>query len=209
MPFFIEVFFLIVSLSLDSFISSFAYGADKIKIPIKPTLIISLVCSLALILSMLLGSLLKIYINSAVLKLLSFIILFGLGIIKLFDSFIKKYIIKHCDAYKRIEFSLFNFKFILNIYAEPVKADKDSSKILSIKEAIPLALALSFDSIAVGIGMGLIYTSYIEIFILSFIIGVISIILGVFLGNRISKNIDFDLSWISGIILIILGIFKL
>ena len=41
-------------------------------------------------------------------------------------------------------FKVFDFKFVLQIYADEIKADYDNSKLLSAKEAFYLAIALFF-----------------------------------------------------------------
>lgn len=51
----LETILLVLTLSLDAFVASIAYGANKIKIPRSSCLIINLVCSLFLGFSVFLG----------------------------------------------------------------------------------------------------------------------------------------------------------
>lgn len=50
---------------------------------------------------------------------------------------------------------MFNFRFVLRLYADPEMADQDCSKTISPGEALSLAAALSLDGLAVGFGAAL------------------------------------------------------
>lgn len=206
---FIDIFLLVIALSVDAFVASFAYGSDKIKIPVISVAIISSICSMVLIVSTLLGSFIKQFIPPHSTNIICFIILFILGTIKLFDSSIKSFIRKNANLKKELKFSAFNLSFILNIYADPQNADCDSSKILSPAEAAPLAFALSIDGLAVGIGAGLVTINFVEIVILSLLSNAIAVLLGSYMGYKIAESTDLNLSWISGTLLIILSFMKL
>lgn len=203
----VETLLLVTALSVDSFVASFAYGANKIKIPFISVSIISIICSVILVISVFLGSIVKPLIPEP--QTICFVILFILGIIKLFDSSIKTFIRKHNDLNKQLKFSLFNLSFILNIYADPQNADCDLSRELSPIEAAPLAIALSIDGLAVGIGAGLVTVSIIQIVIFSVITNVITILLGSYVGYKIAERTSLNLSWLSGLLLIILAVMKL
>lgn len=203
----VETLLLVTALSVDSFVASFAYGANKIKIPFISVSIISIICSVILVISVFLGSIVKPLIPEP--QTICFVILFILGIIKLFDSSIKTFIRKHNDLNKQLKFSLFNLSFILNIYADPQNADCDLSRELSPIEAAPLAIALSIDGLAVGIGAGLVTVSIIQIVIFSLITNVITILLGSYVGYKIAERTSLNLSWLSGLLLIILAVMKL
>lgn len=205
----LDIFILIISLSIDIFVCSFVYGFDGIKIKKGIVVFISLLCSIFLLLSMVVGLVFSFYITNSTTKIISFSILFIMGIIKMLTSFISFLIKKNCNGEKQLQFSLSNLKFNLLISAETFNADKDYSKTLSIKEASFLSLALSFDNIGVGMGFGMISVSYIEVFLLSFIIGILSIMIGFLLGKKLSNRFKYDLSFISGIILVALAILKL
>ena len=201
----LDIFILIISLSIDAFVCSFAYGFDGIKIKFKQVSFISLICSIFLLSSMVIGLVFSFYMSNKI----SFSILFIIGITKVFISFISFLIKKNCNGEKELQFSLSNLKFNLKINAQVFNADKDYSNALSIGEILALAFALSFDNIGVGIGVGMINISYIEVFLISFIIGILSIIIGFFLGKKLSNRFKYDLSFISGIILVALSILKL
>ena len=114
-----------LALSVDSFIAAFSYGTSKIKIPLSSVGIISVTGSLITGLSMLAGSFVKDFIPPGFTTLLSFGILFLLGVLKLFES------------------------------SSPANADKDNSHSISAKEALSLSAALSLDGCAAGFGASL------------------------------------------------------
>jgi len=205
----LEAIILTSALSMDAFVASFAYGSNKIKIPMLSVQIINTICSTMLGISLIIGTLIKQYIPDWLTAIVCFIILFVLGIIKLLDSIIKSVIRRYNNFNKEIEFSAFNLKFILNLYANPEEADIDSSRTISSKEATSLAIALSLDGLVVGFGTVLGNMNGIVVFIASLVTGIIAIMLGGYIGNKIAGKLPFNLSWLSGILLIVLAFLKL
>jgi len=197
------------ALSLDAFAASFAYGSKNIKIPFKSAQILNLICSAITGLSLLAGTIIKKYIPDRLTVIISFIILLLLGIVKLLDCITKSIISKNSNLNKEIKFSMFNFRFILNLYANPEDADIDGSKTLSPAEAASLAVALSLDGITVGLGAAIGNVNGLAVFLCSLVTDMIAILLGSFAGNKIARKSPFKLSWLSGIILIVLAITKL
>ena len=197
----IESVMLVIALSIDAFVASFAYGAGKIKVPIMCTFILGV--------SLFLGKIIRPFIPDRATNIICFVIIFSIGVIKLFDSRLKAYIKKNNSEHKKLSFSFKNLNFIIDMYANPEKADKDVSKELSPTEAIPLALALSIDGLAVGLSAALTEINNLEIIFFSLIINIIMVLMGCFLGNKIAEKTKMDLSWVSGLILIILSILKL
>ena len=159
--------------------------------------------------NLLVGSIISGYIPSWITTVICFIILFTIGTIKLLDSITKSIIRKYNNLNKELKFSFLNFKFILNLYANPEDADIDSSKILSIREAIALAISLSLDGLAVGFGAALTNVNGVIIFFFSFLTNTLAVLLGCNIGNKLAAKISFNLSWLSGIVLIVLAFLKL
>lgn len=202
----IESILLVLSICIDSFVCSIAYGCNKIKVPIYSSMLISIICTLILGISLFLGNIFKVFIPINYCRFFSFFILLILGLYRLFEGVFKSILRKKYIDDKPIKLKLFDF--ILLIYVDETMADIDNSKILSLKESIYLAIALSLDSLAVGIGASLAMKNYILTIILSLIINLLTIIIGVFIGRSITRKINLNLSWISGAILIILAFFK-
>ncbi|WP_460280492.1 sporulation membrane protein YtaF [Clostridium sp. CTA-5] len=204
----LESILLVSSLCIDSFVASIAYGTSKIKIPPVSALIINLVSTCTLGISLFIGSIVKKFLPGNLPMIIGFILLMCLGIYRLFECIFKSYISKRSKIDTPLTFKLFDFKFVLDVYADETKADFDNSKILNPKEAFYLALALSLDSLAVGFGSSLTSINYLQVIILCFIIGFLAVSIGVFVGKKVADNINIELSWLSGVLLIILAIIK-
>ncbi|HSQ90005.1 sporulation membrane protein YtaF [Romboutsia sp.] len=199
---------LVFSLCIDTFVASIAYGTDKIKIPFSSALIINAVCSSFLAVSLFLGSVFKDFLSPNIASVMSFSLLLMLGVYRLFESIFKTYIQKVSNTEVPLTFKVFDFKFVLEIYANETKADYDKSKILTSKEAFYLAVALSLDSLAVGFGSSLGSVRYLEVILLSLVIGISSLLIGSCLGSRFAQKVDINLSWLSGAILIVLALMR-
>ncbi len=204
----LESLLLVVALSTDTFVASFAYGAQRIKIPFASAAVISSICTGMLAISLLLGSLLRTLLPYGLTKGLCFALLFLLGLARLCDSAIKALIRKHKQLHRQVSFSIFSLKFILDIYADPEKADRDGSHVLSPLEAASLAFALSLDGLAAGFGAALAQVQPLLVLFLSLAIGMLAVRGGGWLGNRAAQKLPFDLSWISGALLIALAMQK-
>lgn len=204
----LDTLILVISISIDSFLASISYGTSKIKIPLLSALIIDLVSCFILGFSLFIGELFKGYIPFTIAKSISFLLLFSIGIYRLFESILKNYIKKNSKKSSPLTFKIFDIKFVLQVYADETKADFDKSKILSSKEAFYLAIALSLDSLAVGFSSSLISVNYIQTILFSLIIGFFSILSGSFLGLKFVENSKRDFSWISGVLIILLAFIR-
>ena len=204
----LEILLLVLSVSLDSFIASISYGSSKIKIPFISALLVDIISSGMLGISLLFGSLLQNYISINFAKIFSFTILFLLGSFRLFEGLLKSYINNKSRNSPPLTFKLFDFNFVLQVYANEIKADFDKSKTLSYKEAVYLSFALSLDSLAVGFGSSLILINYTLVFITALTIGFIAILLGAHIGKKLVENMKLNLSWLSGAMLIILAFLR-
>lgn len=205
----VQSLILVLSLCIDTFVTSIVYSSNKIKIPVVSGLIIDTICSLFLAISLFFGYLIKDFIPINIASTISFLLLLILGVYRLFEAFFKNLIKKYYDKGSPLTFKIFEFKFILQIYADEVKADLDESKILSPKEAFFLAVALSLDSLTVGFGCSLGSVNYLATVLLSFLVGALLLVLGGYVGRKISKNSNLNLSWLSGVFLIILAFIRI
>lgn len=205
----VEAVLLVLALSLDAFVASLAYGANKIKIPFTSVTIINLVCAGFLALSIFFGTLIKKILPQNITTIISFIILILLGVYYLFESIVKSHLQKKSILGKKVKFKLFNIWFIIDIYIDETKADLDNSKRLNSKEALYLAVALSLDSLAIGFGSSLGNINYIHVILLSLILDMIAIWSGLFIGRNLARKSKINLSWLAGSILIVLAFLKL
>jgi len=205
----LEAFILASSLSFDAFAAGLAYGGSRIRIPFISTQIISFICSGVLGISLLAGIIVRPFLADWLTAAVSFAILLVLGIMKLLDGATKAFILRHNSLHREFKFSMFNFKFILHLYADPEKADIDGSRDISPAEAVSLALALSLDGLAVGFGASLGEIHIPAVIVCSLAANTAAVIAGSRLGGRLAKKIPLNLTWISGAILIGLAVAKL
>ncbi len=204
---FLQTFLLTLSLSLDSLVAGFSYGASKIKIPLRSAGIISAVCAATLGLSVLLGQTLLPFVAADTANYLSFALLCLIGVGKLCGYFFKK----HRSAGEKItciEFRLFDVRFLLTVARDHTEADRNRDRVLSAKESLSLALALSADGIAVGV-LSSAETSLPLLSGFTLFFNLLFLWLGGKVGNRIAKKIKPDLSWLSGLMLLVLAAMKL
>ena len=133
-----------------------------------------------------------------------------IGISGLFQGMFKSYLrSKKKYTIQNLNFKIGSIKFVFDVYLEETLADLDKSKVLSAGEAVYLAIALSIDSMATGLGSGLFTINYVQIIILSIVIGFLAVILGCKIGQPFSKVTNKDVSWLSGAFLIILALLRI
>ena len=205
----VEMLILVFALSIDALVASFAYGSQRIKIPVKSVLTLSLICSGILALALYLGTQAAMYIDERLIGGISFAILFGLGLVRICDSSLKNWIRRRGNRGGQINFSAFNLKFVLQVYADPNMADVDASRILSPREALALAVALSLDSIAAGLGAGLLGAGIPLAAGLMAILTAVAVVAGCALGGKLARRLTADISWLSGALLILLAVLQL
>lgn len=178
----LQVMVLVTAISMDAFAAGFAYGISKVKMPAASVGIVSAVSALMLFVSILAGRVLSGYLTDSFTAEAGFIILFVLGIVKLFAPSGRK---------------------------EAEEADRDGNHILSAGEAVTLGIALSLDSIAAGIGVGVGVSGMLWAVPAALCINYIVMKLGGRLGRLLSDKIHAQLSWISGVLLIVLAFMRL
>ena len=202
-----QALLLVLALSLDSFVAGIAYGAGGIKIPKLSLLTLGGVSTSVLTLSLLAGELLGPLFPAEAVHIVCFLLLFSLGVFKLFDGVLKSAIRARGSC--RFSFSALNLNFILQVYAEPERADADHGGTLSPKEAFALALALSLDGLAAGFGASLSGGGVFETALLSLPLSCAAVAVGELLGRRMHRKGKIDLTPLSGVLLILLALLKL
>ncbi len=205
----LEIFLLVTAVSADAFAASFAYGMGGIRIPAASLAVITGISTAMLLLSLLLGWVLRPFLPPGLTRALSSGILLLLGLAKLFDCSLKAFLRRHTTVRREWKVAGFELRFILNVYANPEEADSDHSHSLSPREAAPLAAALSLDGLAAGFGAGLAAVNFLAAALLSLGIGALSVLLGSSLGRKAAQKLPLDLSWLGGVLLLILAVMKL
>ena len=191
-----------LALSADTFIAGFSYGAGGVKIPRVSMWVINLVCSGVLGTALLAGAFAgRLFSGGAASSWVSFALLMLMGLIKLLDGITKSIIRRHGRIQGLFRFSMFNFRLVLTLYADPEKADADGSKTLSPGEAAALAFSLSLDAVAAGFGSAVESGNIAAVFVMAALMNAAAIPSGVWMGKRLSDRLPFNISWISGAIL--------
>lgn len=194
------------AVSIDGFIAGLAYGLKNISIPITSLLIVSITTILCTIAAMASAYLLGTLINTTLAILLGSFILILIGLFSLFQEYLTKDYITS-EGSPKLTFSI--GRLVINIMANPEKADVDKSQIINPLEALFLGLALGVDNIVATFAADLmeplpIYTPLIMGFI-----QIIVISAGIYTSKRlIPDKLKKCFPYLPGIILIILGLMR-
>ena len=196
-----------VILSTDIFACGLAYGAGKIKIPVKSAAVISIICGLSLGLTSFIGGIIRPYISARAIKYISFAVLLAIGLFKLFEEVLRALLAR--TTRKELSLNLLGFRLILKVFQDETEADKNKDKILSSAEAVSLAAATSLDSLAVGFSAGL---GSAPVWLLPLAVTLVSfaaVLCGTAAGKKAAAKSRINLSWISGAVLVIIAVTKL
>lgn len=155
LPSLAESLLLVLALSMDSFVASFAYGTNHIRIPLSSTIVISTVCSAILGLSLLAGVLIRPFVPGELVKAVCFFILLALGLVKVFDSSLKAAIRRRKHIRRDFTFSALHLNFILTVYADPRAGGPGPFPPAFPRRGVLAGCALSLDGLAVGFGAAL------------------------------------------------------
>ncbi|MGN0612902.1 MAG: hypothetical protein ACI4JB_03300 [Porcipelethomonas sp.] len=202
-----EDILLVMAMITDTFLVSLSYAGEKIKIPVSSAIIISFISSFVLTMSLCLSGYLGTFFPEEYCRVSGAVILGIIGIVQFCQNGLKSILKKH-SGNGSVSFSYFNIGFVISVYLDETKADTDCSKILSARESVALALALSVDSLCGGAAAGISGGSILRVGVMSFIFGLLSVAIGGKVGRQIN-NKKIDLSWLSGVILIFLAVIKL
>lgn len=205
----LNMLLLVTALSIDALVAGFAYGVDRIRIPLLSMVIVGGLSAGSLLLTMLAGRGVLSGIPPGAARIVSCLLLFLTGLVKLFDGTVKCLIRRRAPAEKHLNFRIFDVRFLLTVYADPDLADADRVGGLSPGEACSLGLALSIDSMAAGLGAGIAAAPVALPVLLAFALGTVAVGAGVLLGNRIASRCSLDFSWVGGLLLILLAALKM
>ena len=173
---------LALSSSLDSLGIGITYGLKNTKISILSQIILSIISIIVTTISIMLGSVLKNFLSDIISKVIGSGILILLGIV-----------------------------IIIQTQTQKESFDFNNSNIIDPSEAVALGIALSLDSLCIGIG-GSIFGLKISLFpILVALLQLLFLNLGNFFGRKLIKigNIPSSIwSTLSGILLILIGFIK-
>ncbi len=207
---------LAVSSSIDSLGIGVTYGIKNTSISNKGKLVIFFISFLVTIISLYLGNILKFIFPDFIVDYLGGFLFIVIGIFICFQSLkkdekIKSTNTKIINSQKTYSFFIKFLGITIKIIKNPISSDLDNSSKIDSKEALFLGLALSIDSICIGICGSVIG---INTYIFPFLIGFFQLFfleIGNLLGKKLynfSKLPSNIWSIVSGILLISLGILK-
>lgn len=209
---FLQLLFLTLALSIDSFGIGVSYGIRKIKFSPASFFIISLISLAFSSLSLSIGSVISIIFSEKITSFISILILIILGLFIIKKGLEKNEPLENnkisIEKNKK-NYSLFikSLGITINVIKTPSSCDLNNSMYIEPKEAFYLGVALSIDCIGVGIAVSSlkIYANLFPVFIMFFQLAFLSA--GMFIGKKLKlKNLDeTKLSIFSGLILILIG----
>lgn len=198
--------FFLLAVTLDSLTAGLTYGTRKVRI--LPLSYLILICIPALFITAAnqLGTLLACLLPPQVLPWISFLLLFLLGISKIIESLIRRLAAKHPSLTRNWGCKIKQINIIFTIYLSPEYANGEDLQILSAKEALLLSLALSLDSILVGMAFTTDAVSWVFLFLLAVLFNLLFFLIGYLAGHVLCHLFHVDLSWLSGLLLLLLAL---
>ncbi|MGN1402573.1 MAG: sporulation membrane protein YtaF [Bacillus sp. (in: firmicutes)] len=199
------------AVSLDSFSVGFTYGLRKVTIPLASIVVIACMSAGTIFFSMFLGGLLSGVLSPAFAEKLGGTLLIGLGIWVIYQNVRPlqevKEEIKSETVIATIEMKYFGIA--INILRKPMEVDMDRSGTITGMEAVLLGIALSLDAFAAGLGAAMIGFSPIVLACCIGLMSSLFIKAGMTFGSKLSSYSSLDrLSFLPGVLLILIGIIK-
>lgn len=209
---FFYVLLLGFAVSIDGFVAGIAYGLKNICLPITSLLIVCITTILCTGAAMATAYILGTFINTQLAIILGACVLMMIGLFSLFQEYLtkdtKNYLIDGGMVSPKLTFSI--GRLVVNIMADPEKADVDQSQLINPLEALLLGLALGVDNMVATFAAALMgslptYTPLIMGFI-----QIMVITAGTYTSRRfISDKLKKSFPYLPGILLIILGLIRL
>lgn len=199
--------FITLTVCIDTYLMSVNYNSSGIKIPFRSGLMLSFISSLILYLSLLFAGILELVIPLKVCSVIGCITLTAIGTVTIFKSIVRG-IVRKLSQKGYICIRMSRLGIAVRLYLDERTADSDYSKVLSISESFALALALSADSVAVGINAGFLGANPVRTAFFTFIVNIVVVYLGALTGKKFFSS-EYDLSWLGGFMLILSAVISL
>lgn len=190
-----------LALVTDAFLACFAYGTAKIRIPFSSACLMGGIGTGVLLFSMLLSVPFQQILPEKFCTVAGSVLLFGIGLLSVFQNSLKAFLAKKQDAKKKLRFQWAGISFAITVYLDETKADADHSKVLSLKEAAMLGLILSLDSFGIGFSSGFLEHHYLYLTVFSLILHPAAILLAYRLGRKAVGKLPDSCSVIGGVLL--------
>jgi putative Mn2+ efflux pump MntP len=232
-------FLLAMTSNVDAFAVAMAYGVKKLKIGLWSNLLIAAVSTGGTVLSMSVGTVISRYLPDSVANFLGSGVLIAIGLWGIWDTLEREkkrtrkrvrqrkmtrtlvaagaYSPEFFHGTAMTEQALptqplaelmddFSYESFLE---NPAKADTDRSGYIDVKESISLAFGLTINNLGGGVGAGISGLNIVWTSALTFIFSLLAIVVGYFMGDRLTANMTSIWTGISsGLLIIALGIYE-
>lgn len=195
----------LTAVSLDSLTAGFSYGTDEVHIKLPALLPLVLVPALFITAAQGLGAFVGSFLPGGILPCLSFLLLFLIGTAKLLESLIRLLAKKRPSLMGNWGCKIKQLNIVFTVYLSPEEANRTELQVLSVREALLLSLALSLDSILVGMAFCFQSFSPLLLFFSAALCNLLLFLGGFALGRLLFRLLRFDLSWLSGLCLLLLA----
>lgn len=204
-----SILLFLIAVTVDSATAGLTYGTSNVHI--KPMAYFFLICIPAFFITAAnrIGALLFLFVPEKALPILSFLIFFLMACSKLIESLIRHLARKYPSLAKNWGCKIKQLNIIFTVYLSPEDANQEDTQILTGKEALLLSLALSLDSILVGMAFTIVSLPWLLLFLLAALMNYIFFLAGYGVGRTILAKSRIDLSWVSGLFLLLLALLSL
>lgn len=211
----ISCFLLAISVSIDSFGIGMTYGFRNTKVSAIAKIILFCISLSITSLSISFGNIISHFLSPFFTKLIGSLLLIGMGLFILCESFSKKTNTSLPQKKKEISsktYQLFirSLGLTIQIIRDPISSDMDGSHSIDSKEVAYLGFALSIDSACIGIGSSMLgVASFFPL--LASLFQLFFLLFGLWFGKKVAicshipENIG---NRIAGILLILIGIVR-
>lgn len=166
-----------ISSNLDNVVVGMAYGIKKIKIGLLANLIIAITTSLGTFLSMTVGTYIAKFLSKHTANILGAVIIIILGV-----YFV---IVSIPNLKKNTSSKSLAVKDVTDMVKYAEESDLDNSGDIDIKEAILVALGLTFNNLGTGVAASITGVSIQFTLIFTFTLSIVAILFGEYIGNHI------------------------
>lgn len=199
------------AVSIDSFSVGFTYGLKQMRIPLASIIVIACMSAATMLLSMYIGGLLSRVLSAGMAEKIGGTLLIMLGIWVLYQNIRPQGKEAPEEAEEKViaTIEMKYFGIAINILKKPMEADFDRSGTIVGIEAVVLGIALSLDAFAAGLGAAMMGFSPVLLAGSIGAMSALFIKMGMGLGTHLSyQRWISQLSYLPGILLILLGVLK-
>ena len=196
----------LTAVSIDSLTAGLTYGTQRVHIKFPAYLILICVPAAFIAAANRVGSYIFLFLPKSFLPVLSCVLLTLIGFSKLSESLIRLLARRHPSLTRNWGCKIKQIHIIFTVYLSPEDANQEDLQILSPKEALRLSLALSLDSVLVGMAFTTGPIPLAVLFLLAALFNLLLFSVGYGFGHLISSALHVDLSWLSGLFLLLLAL---